>query len=149
MNLRTVFVGLSRTRAKSIVEVLERSANLRMHASIADDAGEDEADLASRLDVVFVSTEIGWRRLDPWVEQVRRTNRSVPIVLTYGQEPAGWAFQLASRYDCWLFSETDRLGRGLNPEELGEALGVRAEAGEIRTRLIDISACSGPCSTGD
>lgn len=149
MNLRTVFIGFPKTRAKRIVESLARSANLEMDVRLADDAGEDEADLASRLDVVFVSTEIGWRRLGPWVEQVRRDNRSVPIVLTYGREPDGWTFQISSRYDCWLFSDTDCLGRGLNLDELGEALRVGVKTGEIKSRLIDISACSGPCSTGD
>lgn len=149
MKLRTVFVGFSKSRAKRISEALERSANLEMQVTVTDDAGEDQAELASRVDAVFVGTEIGWRRLGPWVEQVRGNNRSVPIVLTYGQEPDGWTFQIASRHDCWLFSETDHLGRGLNPDELGEALRTRVEAGQMRSRLIDISACSGPCSTGD
>lgn len=149
MNLRVLFIGFPKTRAKRLVEALARSANLEIAVTASDDAGENEADLASRLDVVFVSTEIGSRRLGPWVEQVRRDNHSIPIVLTYGREPDGWTFQISSRYDCWLFSETDCLGRGLNPDELGEALRARVETGEIRSRLIDISACSGPCSTGD
>jgi hypothetical protein len=146
---RSVFVGFSRNRARRISEAIRQSAGFDMQITVADDAGETEAELASRLDAVFVNAEIGWRRLGPWVELVRGNNRSVPIVLTYEQEPDGWAFQIASRHDCWLFSETDRLGRGLNTDELGEALRDRAEAGEVRSRLIDIASCSGPCSTGE
>lgn len=149
MKLRAVFVGFSEGRARQVAEALERSASIHIQVKVADDAGEAEAELAGRLDAVFVCTEVGWRRLGPWVEQVRETNRSVPIVITYGQEPDGWTFQIASRHDCWLFSETDRLGRGLNPDELGEALRANVEAGEMRSRLMEISSCSGPCSTGD
>jgi len=97
---------------------------------------------------VFLNTEMGVRRLQNLVERLRKASGRMPIVLTYGAEPVGKLFEIACKHDCWLFSETDRLVRGLTAQEIIEAL-QRRESDETRSRLVDVSLCSGPCSTGD
>jgi hypothetical protein len=72
----------------------------------------------------------------------------MPVALVYDAEPDGKAFLLANRYDCQLFSELDQLGRTLTPTEIGEMLLMRLAGAEIERRLMEISCCTGPCSTG-
>jgi hypothetical protein len=149
LELRVLFTGLSAARARSIVKTLEKAQSPAMEATIAERVEEGQAALASRLDAVFVSTEIGSSLLTYLIEETRRRNSRVAIILTYGSEPGGKAFDLARRHECRLFSEMDRLQRGLTVAELAEELGEVLEVKQIRSRLMEVSLSSGPCSTGD
>ncbi len=149
MRLKVSFIGFSGSRARSVIESIEQASSLSLEATVTKDARSCEEGLAGGFDAVFLTAEVGYRCLSLVVGKIRRENKRIPIVLTYGAEPNGKAFELASKYDCWLFSEMDRLKRGLTPQEVGEALRARQEDDKIKSRLMEVSLRSGPCSTGD
>lgn len=149
VNLRVALVGFTAGRAKRLAATVQGAMSLGLEATNLSAAKADPAGLAATFDAVFVSTELGPRRLAALVADLRRESAHTPIVITYGAEPGGKIFQLAATLDCWLFSEIDRLERGLTPDELAEELQERKEASEMGSRLMEISLLSGPCSTGD
>ena len=149
MKLKVAFVGFRRGRSKQVAKAIEAGSAVRLDVAEIAESRADAAGLAAGYDAVFVSTAAGIKRLDGLVGEVRRDNAHIPIVITYGEEPDGGAFQLAARHDCWLFSEIDRLKRGLTAEEIGQELESRVEASELGSRLMEISLQGGPCSTGD
>ncbi|MFZ1947020.1 MAG: hypothetical protein WAW06_05690 [bacterium] len=149
MKLKALCVGLTAARAKKVVTSLERALPLEAEVKMAEARETDLAGRAARCDVIFVGAVMGQKALGTLLDAIRGKAGSVPVVLVYEAEPDGRIFQLALRHDCWLYSEMDRLKRGLTADELAEALRARAEGGETTSRLMDISLSSGPCSTGD
>jgi hypothetical protein len=149
MKLKALFVGLTTARAKKVAASIERALPLEIEIAVADARETGLAGRASHSNVVLVGTGMGPKALGSLLEDARSKLGSVPVVLVYDAEPDGRIFQLALRHDCWLYSEMDRLRRGLTADELGEALRVRAEGGQTTSRLMDVSMSSGPCSTGD
>jgi hypothetical protein len=149
LRLKVAFVGFRGGRAKQVAKAIEAASAVELDAAEIAETKADAAVLAAGYDAVFVSTAAGLKRLDGLVGEIRRDNAHVPIVITYGEEPEGSAFQVAATQDCWLFSDIDRLKRGLTAEEIGLGLEARGEASELGSRLMEISMMGGPCSTGD
>jgi hypothetical protein len=149
MTMRAAFIGFPQARIKRITSALERAGSPRLEVTAGVRPGENAADQTRRPEIVFINAEAGHRELTQTVEGVRLGNARMPVVLVYGAEPTGKLFDLARRYDCWLFGESDHLGRGLTADEVAEALGEKLEAGQMRSRLMQVSMSSGPCSTGD
>ena len=71
---------------------------------------------------MFLDRKLGDRKLGSLLKRVRRECEATPAVLVYETEPDGRAFAIASEHDCLLYSENDRLKRGLTPDEIGEAI---------------------------
>ena len=149
MRLKTLFLGLSRERVQSVVSSIEAASSLSMGVTVCCDPGEKLAELVSSCDAVFINRHLDDSTLDLSLSTIRKHRDAVPVTLVYESEPDGNAFLLAKRYACWLFSETDRLRRTLTPAEVGEALLRESAKDETQKRLMEISLCTGPCSTGD
>ena len=149
MQIRALFIGFSTSRTRSVVKSIEQVLPLSLEVAGRADCDTAGPDLADRFDCIFVNKDTGTRPLGRVLDRVKSLAPRLPVVLTYGSEPDGKDFHLASKYDCLLFSEIDRLKRGLTPGEIGEALAERLEAGRVKSHLMGISLCSGPCSTGD
>ena len=146
--MKALLIGFSAARTARIAKVFRAPGVQVETVSVDGSAAHDWAASFARADAVFLNTEMGLKRLTGFVERARKARTGLPIVLTYGDEPTGRHFEIARRYDCWLFSEADRLARGLTAREIADALEAR-ESEETRSRLVDVSLCSGPCSTGD
>lgn len=149
MKLKALFVGLPAARAKKVATSIERDLPVGLEVTMAETREADLAGRASRYNVIFVGAGMGQKVVGALLDDIRGKAGSVPVVLVYDAEPNGRIFQQALRHDCWLYSEMDRLKRGLTADELAEALWTRAEGGKTTSRLMDISFSSGPCSTGD
>jgi hypothetical protein len=149
VTMRAAFIGFPQARMKRIIGVLERAGSPRLEVAAGVRSGEGVADQVCRPEIVFINAETGHRELAQTVEGVRLGNARMPVVLVYGAETTGKLFDLARRYDCWLFGENDHLGRGLTADEVAEAIAERLEASQVRSRLMQVSMSSGPCSTGD
>lgn len=134
---------------KRIICALERAGSPRLEVVAGARGSEGPADKVCRPEVVFVNADAGGRDLARTVEGIRLGDPRMPVVLVYGAEPTGKLFDLARRCDCWLFGESDSLGRGLTANEVAEELADRFEANQMRSRLMQVSMSSGPCSTGD
>jgi hypothetical protein len=147
MTMRAAFVGFTQARIRRIVGALEAAGSPRLEIEGAGGAGAAGGSVPP--EIAFVNAELGPRELAQTVEGIRLGSARMPVVLVYGAEPAGRLFSLARRYDCWLFSDADRLERGLNAGEVAEAMAERLEARQMRSCLRQVAASSGPCSTGD
>jgi hypothetical protein len=147
--MRAAFIGFTQVRMKRIIGVLERAGSPRLETTAGGRSKEGGADQVRPPEIVFINAETDSKELTQAVEGVRLGNARMPVVLVYGAEPTGKLFDLARRYDCWLFGEADHLGRGLTADEVAEALAERLEASQMRSRLMQVSMSSGPCSTGD
>ena len=145
--MKALMIGFPAARAGKIARIL-RAAGIEIETVSAEGAVAPHLVAAPPAPAAFVNAEMGMKRLQNLMERLRKASASMPIVLTYGAEPAGKLFEMARKFDCWLFSQTDRHARGLTADEIVEALG-RYESDETRSRLVDVSLCSGPCSTGD
>jgi len=149
LRLKVAFVGFTGTRARRITDALEQASVLSLETTVIRESKANATELAGAFGAVFMSTELGTKRLAGLVGELRGANSHMPIILTYGTEPDGKVFELARTQDCWLFSELDGLKRGLTADEIARELEARSEASELGSRLMDISLVSGPCSTGD
>ena len=145
--MKALLIGFPAARAEKLAKTFG-DARIETETVSADGAMALRPVAVAPAGAVFLNTEMGVRRLQNVVERLRKASARIPIVLTYGAEPGGRLFEMACKHDCWLFSEADRLARGLTAQEVIEAL-KRREADETRSRLVDVSLCSGPCSTGD
>jgi hypothetical protein len=149
LRLKTLFLGLPRERVKRVVSSIEAASSLSMGVTVCCDPGEKLGELVSSCDAIFINRHLDDSTLEISLSTIRRHHDTVPVTLVYESEPNGKAFLLAKKYDCWLFSEMDRLERTMTPAEVGEALLVRSAKDETHKRLMEISLCTGPCSTGD
>jgi hypothetical protein len=149
LRLKALFLGLPRARVKRVISSIEAASAISIGATMCDDPGEKLGELVCGSDAVFINRHLDGTRLERSLSEIREHRDDVPVTLIYESEPNGEAFLFATRYDCWLFSEMDRLGRTLSPAEVGEALLRKRSRGETERRLMEISLCTGPCSTGD
>ena len=148
MEVKALFLGFSRRRVKSLVESIEKGSRVSVEAvSRKEVTGETEA-LGGDFDILFLDRKLGDRKLGSLLKRVRRECEATPAVLVYETEPDGRAFAIASEHDCLLYSENDRLKRGLTPDEIGEAIKAELDGPDIGKRLMEVSLSSGPCSTG-
>lgn len=148
MEIKALFLGFSRRRMKSLVESIETGSNVSVDATARKEVGGESGDLAGEFDILFLDRNLGDRKLASLLRRVRRSCEATPAVLVYEDEPDGRAFAIASEHDCLLYSEKDRLKRGLTPLEIGEAIKSELEGPGIERRLMEVSLSSGPCSTG-
>jgi hypothetical protein len=145
---KMLFVGFGQRRVQSVVSSIEAASGLKIDAATASELdAENTVDLGS-FRAVFVNRGMKESRLLRVLEHIRERHPEIPVVLTYGTEPDGKAFLYANRYDCMLFSETDRHGRTLNARELVDVLNEESLESDINRRLMELSMSSGPCSTG-
>ena len=149
MQLKALFVSLSKSRVSRLIAAIEAEAAVELVPVHWDERDAGIEDLTGDFDAVFINRGLDAEELQDTLKRIRATDKRVPVVLAYEVEPDGRAFVLAKRYGCWLFSEIDRLQRGLTPGQLGEALVERADDRNAHRRLFEISLCTGPCSTGD
>ena len=148
MEVKALFLGFSKRRVKSLVESIEKGSPVSIMAMTRKEVSEESAALGGEYDVLFLDRTLGDRKLGKLLKRVRRQSEATPAVLVYDSEPDGSAFAIASEHDCLLYSEKDRLKRGLTPTEIGEALEAEVATPGIERRLMEVSMSSGPCSTG-
>jgi hypothetical protein len=132
---------------RSIVSSVKKGSKLTLTAVVSSESEDLSHGALERCDAVFINREIKEARLIGALETIREYPLEIPVVLTYEAEPDGKAYLLANRYECLLFSEMDRLKRALTPADIGEALREKT-LDDMTRRLMGISLCSGPCSTG-
>jgi hypothetical protein len=148
MQLRTAFVGVSSARSKRVISAIRAASEAELTAVHLSGQDNRSSRLTDEFHAVFIDRSLKDAELEAWLSTVRRSNPGLPVILIYQSEPDGRAFLLASRYDCWLFGEADRMGRTLSPAELGEALVRSAAERSVEHRLMAVSLSAGPCSTG-
>jgi hypothetical protein len=148
MEIKALFLGFPKRRVKSLVDSIETGSNVSVKATARKEMGSESEDIAGDYDILFLDRGLGDRKLASLLRRVRRSCEATPAVLVYEDEPDGNAFAIASEHDCLLYSEKDRLKRGLSPTEIGEAIEAEVEGPGIERRLMEVSLSSGPCSTG-
>jgi hypothetical protein len=148
MDVKALFLGFSKRRVTSLVESIESGSGVSIDVTTTREVSEDNEVLGGDYDILFLDRELGDRKLGKLLRRVRQQCEAIPAVLVYDSEPDGKAFAIASEHDCLLYSEKDRLKRGLTPTEIGEAIESELSAPGIERHLMDVSLSSGPCSTG-
>jgi hypothetical protein len=148
LRISSIFVGIPQARVKTIVTSIEKASEVVFETIPVNHAETKLESLLKQAQVVFLNRHLAQHRLTKILEDIRRASPDLPVVLTYQADPDGDTYLLAARFDCWLFSETDRFGRTLTPAEIGEALKERAANDLLQRRLMEVSLCAGPCSTG-
>ncbi len=146
MQVTAGFIGFSQPRIRNIIEAIRGAANTAIEPvrlSAADSVGKLEA-----VEAVFISRDIEEAYLTRWLETIRGASPEIPVVLVYESEPDGKCYVLSNRFDCWLFSENDRLDRALSAADVGRALKHGATDAAFERRLFEVSLSAGPCSTG-
>lgn len=149
MQLNALFLGLKEGRIESITAKIEQASGVTLSATVSSDREPDLDGVDGDFEAVFINRDMAADRLEKILERVRSSSETIPLVLVYGAEPDGKAYLTARRHGCWLFSEKDRHHRALTPAQLGDDLRESSEARHCAKRLMEISLCSGPCSTGD
>ncbi len=148
MEIKALFLGFSKRRVKSLVDSIEKGSLVSIEATARKDVKKEREALDGEYDILFLDRSLGGRKLGSLLKRMRRQCEITPAVLVYDSEPDGQAFAIASEHDCLLYSEKDRLKRGLTPSEIGEAIKAELASPGIEQRLMDVSMSSGPCSTG-
>jgi hypothetical protein len=149
MEVKALFLGFSTRRVKSLVDSIEKGSLVSIEATARKEVKRESEALDGEYDILFLDRRLGDRKLGSLLRRVRRQCEVTPAVLVYDSEPDGRAFAIASEHDCLLYSEKDGLKRGLSPSEIGEAIKAELEAAGFERRLMQVSLCTGPCSTGD
>jgi hypothetical protein len=148
MEIKALFLGFSKRRVRSLVDSIEKGSVVSIDATARKEVKEENQALTGDYDILFLDRTLGDRKLGKLLRRMRRTSGTTPAVLVYGTEPDGKAFAIASEHGCLLYSENDRLCRGLTPSEIGNAITAELETPDIERRLMEISLSCGPCSTG-
>ena len=148
MEIKALFLGFSKRRVKSLVDSIEKGSLVSIEATARKDVKKEREALDGEYDILFLDRSLGGRKLGSLLKRMRHQCEITPAVLVYDSEPDGQAFAIASEHDCLLYSEKDRLKRGLTPSEIGEAIKAELASPDIEQRLMDVSMSSGPCSTG-
>jgi hypothetical protein len=149
MEIKALFLGFSKRRVKSLVDSIENGSRVSVFATARKEVPDTGESLSADYDILFLDRSLGDRKLGSLLKKVRRECEATPAVLVYDTEPDGRAFALASEHDCLLYSEKDRLKRGLSPAEIGNAIEAELRTTRVERRLMEISLSSGPCSTGE
>jgi hypothetical protein len=148
VKLKAAFVGISPARSKGVVSVIESASEAELTATHLTGPSGTGKRPGDDFDAIFINRDLKESQLQDWLRAVRQGDPGLPVVLVYRSEPDGRAFLLAKKFDCWLFTEDDRMGRTLSPAELGTALVRKAEERSVQHRLMEVSLSAGPCSTG-
>ena len=148
MEVKALFLGFSKRRVKSLVESIESGSVVTIEATARREVSAENDVVGGDYDILFLDRTLGDRKLGKLLKRMRRQCEATPAVLVYESEPDGRAFAIASEHDCLLYSEKDRLKRGLTPAEIGEAIVTELETPGVERRLMEVSLSSGPCSTG-
>lgn len=149
MRLRSLFLGLSDSKLASVASSIEAASSVDLITLRCDEQNKRLDEAVYECDAIFISRHLKDTGLERRLRTIRKHRPEVPVVLVYDNDVDGKAFLFARKYDCWLFSDADRLGRTLTPVEVGAALLKRCDEQQVEKRLMAISLCSGPCSTGD
>jgi len=146
VQVRAGFIGFSQARTRSVTAAIEGASKITVEPVTVRDTwtGDEPGEMSS----VFINREMDEKELARWLETIRDVSADIPIVLIYGSEPDGKSYLLSNRFDCWLFSEKDRLERTLTAAEVGGALANEAPDSAFERRLFEVSLSAGPCSTG-
>jgi hypothetical protein len=145
---KALFVGIRQSRVSGLVASVHKASGLRLDPTVISGLRTaDRVDLGTYR-AVFVSRDIKQAELIEMLDGIRRTHPALPVVLVYGASPDGRAFLLSNRFGCMLYSELDRFGRTLTGQELAEALQATVSEGDVIRKMMELSMCSGPCSTG-
>ncbi len=146
MQARAGFIGFSHARTRSIVSAIEGASETAIEPVIVRDTwtGDEPGEVSS----VFINREMDEKELARWLETIRDVSADIPVILVYGSQPDGKSYMLSNRFDCWLFSEKDRMERTLTAAEVGRALANETPDSVLEKRLFEVSLSSGPCSTG-
>ena len=148
MKWKALFVGISRSRVSDLIASVEKASGLNLDPTVISGLhSADRADLDTYR-AVFVSRDLKQTELVETLESIRREHPTVPVVLVYGDSPDGRAFLISNRFGCMLYSELDRFGRTLTGLELAEALQASLHEEDVIRKMMELSMCSGPCSTG-
>lgn len=144
--MKSGFIGLSQARIRSITSAIEGASDIAIEPVMVRDAwnGDQPGEMGS----VFISREMDDQELIRWLETIRKASAEIPIVLVYASQPDGKSYLFSNRFDCWLFSEKDRLERTLTAAEVGKALASGTPDSAFERRLFEVSLSAGPCSTG-
>ncbi len=146
MQARAGFIGFSQARTRSIASAIEGASEIAIEPVIVRDTWTDGE--LGEVSSVFINREMDEKELARWLETIRDASADIPIVLVYGSQPDGKCYLLSNRFDCWLFSEKDRLERTLTAAEVGRALANETPDSAFERRLFEVSLSAGPCSTG-
>ena len=149
MRCKALFVGMSRARAGQLVSAIEKASSVTLGVTVCYDPGEKLGELISGCDVLFLGMHLENGRIEQLLGAVRRHRDRLPVALVYESEPNGNAYLFAKKYNCLLFSEMDRHQRTLAPAEVGEELLRHSARDETERRLMEVSHCTGPCSSGE
>ncbi len=146
MGVSALFVGFSVPRLRRIVTSLETTSRIRI-SPYKRDPSQIDTEVGSS-DVVFVSNDVGLRRLRSILRRIRLISEFIPTVIVFDGEPRAGDFKFAKEFDCWLYSENDLLARGLTTSELADQIISRLRELHSEMHLLEVSLCCGPCSTG-
>jgi hypothetical protein len=146
---RILFIGLRQARVSDIISSIEKVSDIRIAATTIPNPSGSSTQQLDTYDAVFVSRDLKQNRLVGMMEAIRDAHPDIPVVLIYAKNPDGRAFLLSSQYNCMLFSELDRLGRTLTSSELAESLHKSSQQNDLTRKLMDLTMCCGPCSTGE
>jgi hypothetical protein len=149
MKIRAVFIGSTKRAIDQIVECIEAASSIEIDAVKRECTCRDLRAVVAASDAVFVDRAVETRSIEKVLRLIRQHCSDIPVVITYQDEPDGRTFVLARRYDCLLFSPKDKLGITLTPAEVATALEESLSAACAEQKLMEISLCTGPCSTGD
>lgn len=149
MQIAALFIGLEESRVSEITTSIQKPCDITIQATSSDYPHRRLKALLEDMDVVFVNRNVKDSKLVQLLERIREYAPDVPIVLTYGSEPDGNAYLYSNKFDCWLFSEKDRLGRTLTAEDLAQGIVRQTSDRRLGKMLMELSLCAGPCSTGD
>jgi hypothetical protein len=139
-------MGFSEKRIRSITSAIEGASKTVIEPVVLRDTWTDEGPRG--IGSVFINREIGDQELGRWLDAIREVSAEIPIVLVYGSEPDGKSYVLSNRFDCWLFSEKDRMERTLTASDIGRALSDGEPDSAFERKLFEVSLSAGPCSTG-
>jgi hypothetical protein len=146
VQVRAGFIGFTQARIRSIARALEDASDIVIEA--LEVRGPWSGDRPNGIGSIFINREIDERELNRWLDTIRDVSVDIPIVLVYGSEPDGKSHMLCNRFDCWLFSERDKIERTLTAADIGKALADGEPDSEFERRLFEVSLSAGPCSTG-
>ena len=149
MKIRAVFIGSTKRAIDRVVRCIEAASCIEITVVEHDCTCRDLRAVVMASDAVFINRAVETRSIEKMLRLIRQNCNDIPIVITYEDEPDGRAFVLARRYDCLLFSPQDELGITLTPAEVATALEESLSEACAEQKLMEISLCTGPCSTGD
>jgi hypothetical protein len=149
LKARVLFIGIGQTRVSDIAASIEEASGLELEPIITSGFRRPDRQRLGGFRAVFISRDLKQPGLVEALESIRGGHPDIPVVLVYGTDPDGQAFLFSNRFGCMLYSELDRFGRTLTSSELGEALQSTSPEDGLARKMMELSMCYGPCSTGE